>query len=88
MLKEPFTMELILIMFDFIKFIMLEINISDLVLGAVISQQRLDEKKHPEAFYLQKLMVLKQSYKIYNKELLAIVDSIKHWRIYLKSPRH
>ena len=71
-------MEPILIMFDLTKSIMLETDASNLALGAIISQQRFDEKWHPIAFYSQKLIIPKQNYKIHNKELLAIVDSIKH----------
>ena len=81
-------MEPILIMFDPIKPIMLETDTSDLALGAVISQQRLDGKWYPIAFYLWKLTISEQNYKIHDKKLLAIVDSMKHWRVYLEDPRH
>ena len=75
-------------MFDPTKPIMLETDASNLALGAVISQQRPDRKWHPVAFYSQKLTIPEQNYEIHNKELLAIVDLMKHWRVYLESPRH
>ena len=81
-------MEPILIMFDLTKLIMLEIDILDLALGVVISQQKLDGKWHLVAFYSWKLIIPEQNYKIHNKELLAIVDSIKYQRVYLESSRH
>ena len=75
-------------MFDPTKLIMLKTDASDLALGVVISQQRLDGKCHPVAFYSQKLTVPEQNYKIYDKELLAIMNLMKYWRVYLESPRH
>ena len=51
-LKEQFTTESILIMFNPTKPIMLETDASDLVLGAIISQPGPDRKWHPVAFYL------------------------------------
>ena len=87
-LKEQFTTEPILIMFDPTKPIMLETDASDLALRVVISQQRPDGKWHPVAFYSRKLTIPKQNYEIHDKELLAIVDSMKHWRVYLEGPRH
>ena len=88
MLKKQFTTELILIMFNLTKSIMLEIDASDLAFEAVISQQKPDGKWHPVAFYSQKLTVPKQNYEIHNKELLAIVDLMKYWRVYLEGLRH
>ena len=88
MLKKQFTTEPILIIFDPTKPIMLETNASDLALGAVISQQVPDRKWHPVALYSRNLTIPEQNYKIHNKELLAIVNSIKYWRIYLKGSRH
>ena len=65
-------------MFDPTKPIMLETDTSDLELGVVISQQGPDGKWHPVAFYSQKLIIPEQNYEIHNKELLAIVDLMKH----------
>ena len=87
-LNEQFTTEPILIMFNLTKPIMLKTDASDLVLGAVINQQRLDRKWYYIGFYSQKLTISKQNYKIHDKELLAIVDLMKYCRIYLKSLRH
>ena len=65
-------------MFDLIKLIMLETDVSDLALGAVISQQKPDGKWHPVAFYSRKLTIPEQNYEIHDKKLLAIVDSMKY----------
>ena len=39
--------------------------------------------KHPVAFNSQKLLPAERNYEIHDKELLAIVWSLKHWRAYL-----
>ena len=76
--KNKFITEPILIIFDLTKPIMLETNVSDLVLRAVISQQEHDQKQHLVTFYLQKLTLSEQNYKIYDKKLLAIINFIKY----------
>ena len=87
-LKEQFTTEPILVMYNLTKPIMLETNASNLALGAIISQQESDGKWHPVAFYSWKLTIQEQNYEIHNKKLLAIVDLMKYWRVYLEGPRH
>ena len=57
---------------------------SDLAIGACLCQQK-DSKWHPVAYYLRKMTVLEQNYDIYNKELLAVVEALKHWRVYAES---
>ena len=87
-LKKWFTTKSILIMFDLTKPIMLETNASDLALGTVISQQKLNKIWYSVAFYSQKLTIPEQNYKIHNKKLLAIVELMKHWRVYLEGSKH
>jgi len=41
-------------------------------------------KLHPVAFYSRKLTPAEENYDIYDRELLAIVDSLRHWRVYLE----
>ena len=60
------------------KPIMLKIDASDRAIGAVISQLGTDQRLHPVTFYSKKLSAPELNYKIYDKELLAIVDTIKH----------
>ena len=57
MLKEQFTTEPILIMFNFTKSIMLKIDTLDLTFGTRINQQKFDKKWYLVAFYLRKLIV-------------------------------
>ena len=71
------TKGLILAMFDLVKKIIVEIDVSRIPLGAILSQ--LDEKNrlNPVIFYSRKFTAPELNYNIYDKELLAIVDSFK-----------
>jgi hypothetical protein len=43
-----------------------------------------DSILHLVAFFSQKLTLAKCNYKIYNKELLAIINALEQWRLELK----
>jgi hypothetical protein len=55
-----------------------------LVLGAVISQKSSDDMLHPIAYHSFKFSPAEINYEIYDKELLAVVDSFKIWWKYLE----
>jgi hypothetical protein len=57
---------------------------SDYAIGACISQ--LDEKGKLclVAFFSCKMSLVELNYDIHDKELLAIVEAFKEWRVYLK----
>jgi len=44
----------------------------------------MDGKWHPVAFYSKSLSSMKQNYKIYNKEMLAIIHALEEWRHFLE----
>ena len=62
----------------------MEIDSSNYTLGGVLSQYNKDSKLYLVAFLSQKLAPAKLNYKIYNKELLAIIRCFKQWRPKLK----
>jgi hypothetical protein len=62
----------------------LETDASDLAMGATWLQKH-DGKWHPVAYYSRKFSGAEERYDVHDKELLAIVDSLKHWRIYSES---
>jgi len=62
----------------------IEADASDLALGACASQLR-DGEWHPIAYYSRKFTGPEERYDVHDKELMAIVDSLKHWRIYAES---
>jgi len=51
-------------------------------IGGVLSQEQ-DGKWKPIAFLSRTMQPAEQNYEIYDKELLAIVESITKWRQYL-----
>ncbi len=40
------------------------------------------------AYFSRKLFDAKRNYEIHEAELLAIVESVRHWRHYLEQPYH
>jgi RNase H-like domain found in reverse transcriptase len=53
-----------------------------LVLPAVIEQED-DDGFHPVAFASRKLQPAEVSYRVHDLELIAIVYSLREWRVYL-----
>ena len=59
----------------------MEADASNYAVGGVVSQVAPDDGKlHPIAFYSRTLNPAEQNYEIYDKEMLAIVESLKHYR--------
>ncbi len=87
-LKKLFIFQSVLIMFESEKLITLEMNVSNEVIEACISQS--DDKKHLHfiAFHSRKLTDAELNYKIHDKKLLVIVNSFKQWRVYLEEFKH
>jgi len=66
-----------------------EVNSLDFAIGAVLSQQlTTDGKWHPVAFYSKSLSSMEQNYKIYDKEMLAIICALEEWRHFLEGATH
>ena len=66
----------------------METDASDFTLGAILSQRDHENRLHPVAFHSRKFSPAEINYEIHDKELLAIVDSFKHWRRYCKGAVH
>jgi hypothetical protein len=62
----------------------IETDASDLALGATALQER-DGKWHPVAYLSRKFTSVEENYDVHDKELLAIVVALEHWRIYAES---
>jgi hypothetical protein len=73
-----FTKALILATYNLEKDILFETNILDKAIKGCISQIREDRILHLITYYSRKLLLTKLNYNVYNKELLTIVDIIKH----------
>jgi hypothetical protein len=83
-LKRRFTTAPILGRFDPKKVCIVETHASDFALRAVLSQRGDDGRLHPVALRSRKFTPTEINYEIYDKELIAIVDSCKVWRRYLE----
>ena len=64
-------------MFNPEKKIMIEIDINKIALSAMLSQLDKKNRLYPVIFYSRKFTTSELNYNIYDKELLAIVDSFK-----------
>ena len=88
-LRAAFTSAPILRHFESSLPVVLEADASDFTLGTVISQ--LDPENgvlHPITFYRRKFNSAELNYEIYNKEMLAIVETMDHYRHYFKGLGH
>lgn len=80
-IKKAITSKLVLILpNDFGKFCV-EVDTSNVGTGAVLSEEK-DRKWHPVAFMSKALTSAERNYKIYNKELLAIIKALSLWQHY------
>ena len=67
--------------------IIVETDVLDYAISACINQLGKDRKLQPVAFFSRKMSVAELNYEIHNKELLAIVEAFKEWRVYLEGPK-
>ena len=72
-LKHRFTSAPVLQHFDPDKEIIMEMDASDYISAGVMSQYDADGILHPVAFFSKKHSPVKCNYKIYDKELMAII---------------
>ena len=87
-LKEALLTTPVLQLFDPDKPITVETDASKHALGAVLSQLGKDGKLRPVAFHARKFIAAETRYPTGDQELLAIVDSFKHWKYYLQGAKH
>ena len=76
-LKQLFTEESILQMFNSRRLTVMEADTSDQVLDSVLSQKNESENLHSVAFYSHKFTDSELNYEIHNKKLLAIIKAFK-----------
>jgi hypothetical protein len=61
-----------------------ETDASDLAIGMCAKQER-DGKWHPIAYHSRKFTSAEENYDVHDKELLAIIVALEHWRVYAES---
>ena len=64
-------------MFDPKRKVIIETDASDYAIGVCLTQE-IEGKRHPVAYFSRKMTPAEQNYKIYDKELLAIVAALRH----------
>jgi hypothetical protein len=62
----------------------LETDASGVALGAILSQKGQDGRMHPIAFLSESFTPPQRNYDTHDKELLAIIRSLEHWRLYME----
>ena len=72
---------------DFDQPFLLFTDASDLGIGAVLSQQSADGSDHPVAYFSKQLLSRQTRYAVVEKECLAVVKAIQHFKIYLTGVR-
>ena len=87
-LRMAFTTALILRHFGPSLPAILEADASHSALGGVVSQRGPDGRLHPVAFHSRKFNAAELNYEIYDKEMLAIVDTLEHYRHYFEGLGH
>ncbi len=71
---------------DFSRSFIVASDASDLAAGAVLSQQ-FDDGEHAVAYYSFTFNSAEQRYSATERECLALIRSIEHWRVYLLGKR-
>ncbi|XDV33933.1 hypothetical protein PO909_004169 [Leuciscus waleckii] len=84
-LKDRFVSAPILIAPDSSRQFVVEVDASEVGVGAVLSQRSsTDEKMHPCAFLSHRLSPAERNYDIGNRELLAVKLTLEEWRHWLE----
>ncbi|XP_030281596.1 uncharacterized protein LOC115586588 [Sparus aurata] len=75
----------VLVQLDPDRQFVVEVDASDIGVGAVLSQRAAgDNKLHPCAFFSKKLSPAEQNYDVGNRELLAVKLALEEWRHWLE----
>jgi len=78
----------VLLLPDYGKLFTLITDASDYATGAILEQEDAFGRSHPVAYYSKSLQPAERNYKIHDKELLAIVHALTHFRHYLQGNVH
>ncbi|CCO35828.1 Retrotransposable element Tf2 155 kDa protein type 1 [Rhizoctonia solani AG-1 IB] len=84
-LKQAITEAPVLAHADPDKAYFLETDASGAALGLVLSQRQSDGRLHPIGFLSESFKGAEVNYDTHDKELLAVIRSFEHWRIYLEA---
>ena len=75
------------VMLDLDRKIRVKADVSDFAIGGVLLMKCEDEKQKPVAYISKSLNEVERNYKIYNKEMLVIIQCLETWRHFLKEAK-
>jgi hypothetical protein len=87
-LQNALTSSPVLLLPDYGRPFMLYTDASDYATSGILEQDDALGHSHPVAFYSKSLQLAERNYEIYNKELLAIIYALRHFRHYLQGNKH
>jgi len=87
-LQSAITTSPVLLLPDYGKPFTLITDASDYATGAILEQEDALGRSHPIAYYSKSLQPAEHNYEIHDKELLAIVHALTHFRHYLQGNVH
>jgi len=87
-LQSALTLAPVLILPDYEKPFTLITDASDYATGSILEQEDAFGYSHPVAYFSKSLQPAEHNYEIHDKELLAIIHSLKHFHHYLQGNKH
>jgi hypothetical protein len=87
-IKEEFTRDPALASFELTRLSRVETDALDKALGGCLTQPDDQGKQRPVAYHSRKFNSAELNYDIHDKELLAVVETLRHWRTYLRWSTH
>ena len=82
-IKKIMVASLVLALPNLDKPFIVETDASNFAVGAVLLQVGDDNLEHPVAFFSRKMLPAETNYPVHNKEMLAIISTLKEWPHYL-----
>ena len=87
-LKKCFIEEPVLTMPDHTRPFQIECDASKYASGAILTQLDSNGDRHPCAYISKTFSPAERNYKIYDRELLAIIRALEEWRHYIQGSPH
>jgi len=87
-LRQTIITSPVLMLQDHEKPFTLITDASDYATGAILEQRDTLGQSYPITYFSKSLQPVEQNYEIHDKELLAIIHALKHFRHYIQGSSH